>query len=129
MLVPAKQGREHVSAITGLLVTVRSSRQGVEMMKGKASEGYLKEIASLRINPEDLAELGLSDGDEARIVSPFGEAVVTCRPTDGPRGLFFLPLGQLANRLFSGAHTDGTGVPRWKRQEVTIEPVGDTGHE
>jgi len=118
-----------MSGITGLLVTVRSGRQGMEMMKGKFSDAYLEEIASLRINADDLAELALSEGDHARIVSPFGEVVVTCHPSDVPRGLFFLPLGPVANQLFSGAHTDGTGVPRWKRQPVTIEPADGPGPE
>jgi formylmethanofuran dehydrogenase subunit D len=117
-----------MSAISGLLVTVRSSRQGIEMMKGKSSDGYLDEIARLRVNPGDLDELVLAEGDAARIVSPFGEAVVTCHAADVPKGLFFLPLGPLANQLFSGAQTDGVGVPRWKRQPVTIEPASDAGH-
>ncbi len=99
------------------------------MMKGKFSDGYLAEIASLQINPEDLDELALAEGDQARITSPFGEAVVTCHPTDVPKGLFFMPLGPLANQLFSGGHTDGTGVPRWKWQPVTIEPVDETERE
>lgn len=112
-----------MGSIHGLLVSVRSARQGAEMMKSKLTAEYAQETSSLRIHPDDMAELALSDGDRARLVSPHGEVVVTCHPTDVPRGLFFLPLGPLANQLYSGADTDGTGVPDWKRQQVTIEPV------
>jgi formylmethanofuran dehydrogenase subunit D len=112
-----------MGSISGLLVSVRSAKQGAEMMKSKLTADYAQETSSLRVNPEDMAELALSDGDPARVVSPHGEAIVTCHPTDVPRGLFFLPLGPLANRLYSGADTDGTGVPDWKRQKVTLEPA------
>jgi formylmethanofuran dehydrogenase subunit D len=114
-----------MARISGLLVTVRSAKQGAEMMKSKLTEDYLQEISSLRISAEDMAELALSDGDKARLASPHGAISVTCHPTDVPKGLFFLPLGPLANRLFSGADTDGTGVPDWKRQQVTVEPAGE----
>jgi formylmethanofuran dehydrogenase subunit D len=113
-----------MGGISGLLVTVRSAKQGTEMHKGKLRTEYLQEIASLRINPEDMADLALSEGDAARLASPHGAVTVTCHPTDVPRGLFFLPVGPLANELFSAADTDGTGVPDWKRQQVTIEPGG-----
>jgi formylmethanofuran dehydrogenase subunit D len=114
-----------MSHVSGLLVTVRSAKQGAEMMRSKLTEDYLREIASLRISPEDLAELALSEGQAARVVSPHGAISVTCHPTDVPKGLFFLPLGPLANQLFSGGDTDGTGVPGWKRQQVTIEPADE----
>jgi formylmethanofuran dehydrogenase subunit D len=113
-----------MGGLNGLLVTVRTAKQGSGMMKGKMTPEYLEEIASLRINSEDMAELSLSQGQPARIASPHGEAVVTCHSANVPRGIFFLPLGPLANQLFSGANTDGTGVPDWKRQHVTLEPAG-----
>ncbi len=110
--------------LNGTLVTVRTAKQGALMMKGKMTSEYLEEISTLRVNPDDMDELALSPGEQARITSPYGEAIVACNPADVPRGLFFMPLGPLANRLFSGLHTHGTGVPDWKGQSVTIEPVG-----
>ena len=112
-----------MAGINGLLVTVRTGKQGAEMMKGKMSSGYLGEISSLRINPEDMARLPLSSGQKAKIISPYGEAIVTCETADLPEKLFILPLGPAANRLFSGADTDGTGVPDWKGLQVTVEPA------
>jgi formylmethanofuran dehydrogenase subunit D len=108
--------------LSGLLITVRSAKQGAEMERGKWSAEYQKEIATLRIHPEDLADLGLSPGQSVILASAYGQAEVTCRPTEGPKGLFFLPLGAVANQLFSAAHTHGTGVPDWKSLEVTLSP-------
>jgi formylmethanofuran dehydrogenase subunit B len=111
-----------MGGISGLLVTVRSAKQGAEMMTNKLSAEYEREISALRINVDDMQELAVSEGRAVRIASPYGDAIVTCQEADVPRRTFFLPLGPVANRLFSGAHTDGTGVPDWKRQPVTIEP-------
>jgi len=110
-----------MGGISGLLVTVRSAKQGAEMMTNKLSAEYQREISSLRVNPDDMQELAVAEGQPVRIASPHGDAIVTCHGADVPRKNFFLPLGPVANQLFSGAQTDGTGVPDWKRQPVTLE--------
>ncbi len=107
--------------LSGLLVTGRSARQGAAMMTSKLSAEYEREISTLRISPDDMQQLAVSEGQPVRIASPHGEAIVTCHGANIPSGIFFLPLGPVANQLFSGAHTDGTGVPDWKRQRVTIQ--------
>jgi formylmethanofuran dehydrogenase subunit D len=112
-----------MGAISGLLVTVRSLKQGTAMMANKLSAEYRQETSSLRINPDDMSELALSEGQPARLTSPYGEITVTCYKADVPKGIFFLPLGPLANQLYSGANTEGTGVPDWKRQPVTIQAL------
>jgi formylmethanofuran dehydrogenase subunit D len=109
-----------MGGISGLLVTVRTAKQGAEMMANKLSAEYRREISALRINRDDMKQLAVAEGQPARMASPYGEATVTCHPADVPRGVFFLPLGPVANQLFSGANTEGTGVPDWKRQPVTI---------
>ena len=111
-----------MSPLSGLLVTVRTAKQGAEMECGKTAAAYQKEIATLRIHPDDLASLGLSADQSILIRSAHGQAVVTPRPSEGHKGLFFLPLGAVANTLFSAAHTNGTGVPNWKELEVTLSP-------
>ena len=40
-----------MGSLSGLLVTVRSAKQGAEMMTNKLSAEYGREISSLRINP------------------------------------------------------------------------------
>jgi formylmethanofuran dehydrogenase subunit D len=111
-----------MAGISGLLVTVRTGKQGAEMMRGKMNPEYLEEITTLRINPADMAEASLTKGQKARIISPYGEAIVTCQDSDLPKKIFILPLGPVANLLVCGADTDGTGIPAWKGQQVTIEP-------
>lgn len=107
--------------ISGFLITVRTGRQGATMENGKLTPEYLKETSTLTINPEDFAALGMALGQRALLKSPDGEVIVTCQPTMGPRGLFFLPLGSTANILISG-ETHGSGVPDFKGLVVTLEP-------
>lgn len=92
------------------------------MEKSKRSEEYSREISTLSISPEDCARLGLTGDDRAILKSSAGEITVTCRPAEGPGGVFFLPLGPLANRLI-GENTQGTGVPDFKEIPVTLTPV------
>ena len=113
--------------ISGILITVRTGRQGATMENGKSTPEYLEETSTLAINPENLAALGMAPGQRARLKSPDGEVIVTCRPTEGPHGLFFLPLGPTASQLISG-ETHGTGVPDFKGLAVTLEPEDKLPH-
>lgn len=108
-----------LSTLKGILVTVRTSKQGVALVKGKASAEYQEETSTLRVSAGDLARLGLDSGQEARLASPFGQALVRCQAAEVPSGLFFLPLGPTANQLI-GADTEGTGVPNFKALEVEL---------
>ncbi|HML35276.1 molybdopterin dinucleotide binding domain-containing protein [Sporomusa sphaeroides] len=111
-----------MGSISGTLITVRSGKQGAEMVNGKSNKEYKTEISTLRINAEDLAELGVTAGQTAVMKSPYGQIEVICRQAEGPRGFFFLPLGPVANQIFS-SQTAGTGVPDWKGMTVTLVPV------
>ncbi|OLN28337.1 Formylmethanofuran dehydrogenase subunit D [Desulfosporosinus metallidurans] len=91
------------------------------MENGKLTPEYLEETSTLAINPDDFAAIGMALGQTARLKSPDGEVIVTCRPTEGPHGLFFLPLGPTASQLISG-ETHGSGVPDFKGLVVTLEP-------
>lgn len=105
--------------IAGVLITVRTRSQGSAMEKGKFSEEYVKAISTLFINPDDYNCLGLTEDNKAIVKSSVGEITVTCHPTEGPKGVFFLPLGHLANQLI-GEGTHGTGVPDFKGIPVTV---------
>jgi formylmethanofuran dehydrogenase subunit D len=109
-----------MASISGMLITVRTSRQGAAMEKGKFTPEYLEEIAMLSVCPTDCEALGLAPGKRARLTSQNGEVIVTCRTVDGPRGIFFLPLGPTANQLIGG-ETHGTGVPNFKGVAVTLK--------
>lgn len=108
--------------IEGMLITVRTSKQGAAMEKGKFSAEYLQEISSLTLNPDDFARLSLGEDKRARIKSGAGEVEVTCRTAAGPEGVFFLPLGAVANILLD-EETYGTGVPDFKGIPVTIAAI------
>jgi formylmethanofuran dehydrogenase subunit D len=115
-----------MGSISGLLITVRTGRQGAAMEKGKFSEEYRQEISTLTVCPEDFAVLGLGQDKKALLKSEAGEITVTCRPAEGPRGIFFLPLGPMANLLIAG-ETHGTGVPDFKGIPVTLGPLDKPG--
>jgi len=109
-------------SLTGQLITVRTIRQGAAMEKGKLdNEEYLQEISSLTLNHEDLDSLGLGGDMKALLKTSAGEVTVTCRPGDVPRGLFFLPLGHVANSV-TWAETQGTGVPDFKGVTAVLSP-------
>lgn len=110
-----------MGSISGLLITVRTGRQGAAMGKGKFCEEYLQEISTLMVNPEDFDALELGEDKKAILESSVGQITVTCRSMKGPRGLFFLPLGPLANQLID-EETYGTGVPDFKGISVTLVP-------
>ncbi|WP_347489833.1 hypothetical protein [Desulfoscipio sp. XC116] len=117
-----------MGSISGLLITVRTSRQGAAMEKGKFCDEYIREISTLAVSPEDFALLHLEQGNKALLKSAAGEITVTCRPKEGPQGLFFLPLGPLANRLISG-ETYGTGVPDFKGISVVLSSLKPDGRK
>lgn len=117
-----------MNSIHGLLITVRTAKQGAAMEQGKFSEEYIQEISMLNVNPEDISTLGLNDDMRAVLQSDDAEIVVTCREAQGPRGVFFLPLGQAANRLI-GKETYGTGVPEFKGISVRLRPAQPTDKE
>jgi formylmethanofuran dehydrogenase subunit D len=117
-----------MATISGMLITVRTGRQGAAMEKGKFTEEYLQETAMLSLCPSDFKAVGLDSGRRARLTSQDGEVVVTCRSTDGPRGVFFMPLGPTANQLIGG-ETQGTGVPHYKGITVTVKPEPDASKQ
>ncbi|NLI93791.1 MAG: formylmethanofuran dehydrogenase [Peptococcaceae bacterium] len=113
-----------MGSISGLLITVRTGRQGAAMEKGKSSTEYVQEISTLAVCPEDVVSLGLGEDQKAVLKSSAGEITVTCRSVEGPQGIFFLPLGPLANRLID-EETHGTGVPDFKGIPVILSPLAN----
>jgi len=71
------------------------------------------------MNAEDMARLGIAEGQVVRVQTRSGEAEVPVRAGALPSGVVFMPLGPAANQL-SGADTDGTGMPLLKGLTVVI---------
>ncbi len=109
-----------------LLIAGRSTRQGVNLNIGKHSDEYREVTSTLEMNAEDMARLGLRDGDRVRLRTTVGETVVRCKgrkPEELPSGVLFLPYGPASSQLIGG-DTAGTGMPLSKSFEVEVEPVG-----
>lgn len=117
-----------MASISGMLITIRTGRQGAAMEKGKFTPEYLEEIGMLSVCPKDFEVLGLAPDNHARLTSQFGAVTVTCRTADGPQGLFFMPLGPTANQLIGG-ETQGTGVPDFKGVAVTLRPETESSRQ
>jgi formylmethanofuran dehydrogenase subunit D len=108
-----------------LLIAGRSTKQGVNLNIGKHSDEYREVTSTLEMNAEDMARLGLRDGDRVRLRTAVGEAVVRCKsrkPEELPSGVLFLPYGPASSQLMNG-DTAGTGMPLSKSFEVELEPV------
>ncbi len=108
-----------------LLIAGRSTKQGVSLNVGKHSPEYQEVVTTLEMNPDDMARLGLKDGDRVRLRSKVGEVIVRCKarkPDDLPSGVAFLPFGPASTQLMGG-DTAATGMPLSKNIEVEVEPV------
>ena len=113
---------------TYILIPGRTSRQGTSLNEGKYTDTYQAEINTLRMNPDDMQQLGLSDGDSVRMWNDFGEVVVRC--TSGkdelPPGLLFISYGNASSQLMPG-ETHGSGMPDSKGLDVHLERCESPG--
>jgi len=105
-----------------ILITGRSTKQGTGISTGKEKEDYQVATSVLELNPEDMKRFGLSEGDNVKLRTPFGEATVKCRPENVPAGLAFLAFGPATSQLV-GPETYGTGMPDTKGFEIDLERV------
>ncbi|HXZ96125.1 MAG TPA: molybdopterin dinucleotide binding domain-containing protein [Burkholderiales bacterium] len=110
---------------TMTLIGGRSSRQGTSLCAGKLEAEYIEVSSIVEMNAEDMARLGLKDGDAVRLRSASGEVQVRCKgrtTKDLPPGLLFIAYGPLSSQLMA-SDTAGSGMPISKHIEVTVEPV------
>jgi formylmethanofuran dehydrogenase subunit D len=108
---------------TFILIPGRTSRQGTALNEGKFTSGYMEETSTLFVSPEDMARLGLTNGNRVRLRSEQGEVELPCQSAKAgelPAGLLFLPYGDASSRLMGG-DTHGTGMPSSKGIDVELE--------
>lgn len=107
-----------------VLIPGRSSRQGVTLNEGKYTDGYRDETSTLRMNPQDMQRLGLTNGDEVRMWNDVGEVVVPCidAKDECPEGLIFICYGDKSSQLMGG-ETHGSGMPDSKGLDVFVLPA------
>jgi formylmethanofuran dehydrogenase subunit D len=105
-----------------ILIPGRTSRQGTSLNEGKYTDTYKEEVHTLKMNPEDMKRLGISEGDRVRMWNDFAEVVVPCISDKGecPPGLLFISYGHISSQLMGG-ETHGSGMPDSKGLDVYVE--------
>ncbi len=106
-----------------ILIPGRTSKQGTTLNEGKYTDGYLEEINTLQIAPEDMQRLGLEEGDQVRMWNDVGEVTIPCKKSKGeelPPGMLFISYGDKSSQLMGG-ETHGTGMPDSKALDVYLE--------
>ncbi len=112
-------------AETMLLIPGRTSKQGTSLNAGKLGAEYIEVTTTVEINSDDMARLGVKEGDAVRLSTEVGECVVKCKarkPSDLPAGMLFMAYGPASSQLVGG-ETQGTGMPLSKSFDVQVERV------
>lgn len=109
--------REHFTLITG-----RTPEQGRGLHEGKGSEAYHQATTLVEMNPEDMARLGVEEGQIVWVRTETGQVEASVRVGALPEGLLFIPMGPAANALV-GTETESTGMPPFKGLGAEVEPA------
>jgi formylmethanofuran dehydrogenase subunit D len=110
-------------AETMILIPGRTSKQGTSLNAGKLKSEYLEITSTLEINMDDMARLGLKEGDQVRLKNEVGETTVRCKgrkATDLPTGVLFIAYGPSTTQLMD-SDTAGSGMPLSKHIVVEVE--------
>ena len=110
---------------TMLLVAGRTSDQGTTLNKGKLKPEYQAVTSTVEMGPEDMARLGIQEGDSLRLSNHVGETTVICRATKPgflPSGMLFMAYGPASSQLME-SDTAGSGMPLSKNLEVRVDRV------
>lgn len=108
-----------------LLIAGRSSEQGTSLNKGKLKPEYQEVTSQVEMDPDDMARMGLKDGDRLRLSNRVGHATVVCRATKPgylPSGMLFIAYGPASSQLME-SDTAGSGMPLSKNLEVLVERI------
>ena len=108
------------------VISGRSLSQARSRELGKFSEEYSRSVAGCELDPDDMAELGVLDGDNVRVKTEFGEVILrgaVSRQAPHKR-VVFIPYGAWASMLF-GTATHTSGMPTLKGVKATIERAAD----
>jgi formylmethanofuran dehydrogenase subunit D len=104
------------------LVTGRTREQGLALHQGKDSEIYRQATAWVEVGREEMARLGIEEGQVVRLRTSAGEVRVPVHAGNLPPRLLFMPMGPTASLLVE-TDTGGTGMPLFKRMAATLEVV------
>lgn len=108
-----------------LMNTGRSITQG-KFVEHKYTIGYAEETSSCFINPLDLMDLEMDEGEHILVESKWGSVVLKSRLSDDiPRGMIFVPYGPFANHIIPSS-THSTGMPDFKTITVEVSYTPET---
>lgn len=105
-----------------MVVTYRDIFQSAALENSRFGEEYRKLSAVIKMDPEDIKKLGVSEGDTVVVKNTCGKVVVKVEESgyDVPhKGVAYMPNSPWSNALVS-ADTGGTGVPKYKIIEVMV---------
>ncbi|MDF2955257.1 molybdopterin dinucleotide binding domain-containing protein [Candidatus Alkanophaga liquidiphilum] len=106
------------------LITGRTIEQG-QNLENKLSEEYQKVVAVCELSEDDMKAVGVSEGNNVKVKTQFGEVVVVAKKADGnPQGIAFIPMGPWANAVVGG-DTGGVGMPQFKGIDAEIERTSE----
>lgn len=99
-------------------------RYNTDIMTSKSQRLLIPgtDINYVEVNPDDAENIGLKDGDYARITSRFGEVTLRVKITDAIRkGMFFAPMhGGLVNYVTGGCLDSSANTPCYKWTAVNL---------
>ena len=106
------------------LITGRTIEQGEAIEGRKMAQGYVEAAGVVYLDPEDMEELGVWEGDVVRVETDFGSVLVYARRSpDAPhRGVAFIPMGPWANAVINPS-TDSIGMPSFKGVKAVVTPA------
>ncbi|UUX91571.1 molybdopterin dinucleotide binding domain-containing protein [Methanoplanus endosymbiosus] len=106
------------------MITGRTVKQGVGVER-KLSADYKKETSACRMNPLDMMDLGLNEGNHIKIISNYGEVVMAAVEDNTlTAGMIFIAYGPYCN-VITSHETHGTGMPDFKSTPVRIEETDE----
>ncbi|MDF2957928.1 MAG: Formylmethanofuran dehydrogenase subunit D [Candidatus Alkanophagales archaeon MCA70_species_1] len=106
------------------LITGRTIEQG-QNLENKLSEEYQKAVAVCELNEDDMKEIGVSEGENVKVKTQFGEIVVVAKKASAnPKGIAFIPMGPWANAVIGG-DTHGVGMPQFKGIDAEVEKTSE----
>ncbi len=107
-----------------ILVSGRTSQQGVGLEVGKTSEEYFKSVSYIELSAGDAGSLGVGEGDPVKVETAHGSVVVSAKLSEKLEpGTSFFPYGIWANQVF-GSETGGTGMPYFKGIDAEVSASG-----
>lgn len=112
-----------MKSIKSIVLSGRSLSQG-KTKGNKFSKEYFESVAICEMDPEDMKELGINEGQNVKIVTKWGKVVLKAiKSKQAPhKGIVFIPYGLWSNVLVN-PETNGTGMPSFKGIEAEIFPA------